>query len=84
VTKCLSGSAFRDSLGGDFYEGSKFALRGAEVTLSNSLARSVGGRRIVARTMPEAARRAVMRDLRMTLVGARIEVQRSEREAVLA
>jgi hypothetical protein len=28
VTKCLSGSALRDSLGGDFYEGSKFALRG--------------------------------------------------------
>jgi hypothetical protein len=48
VTKCLSGSALRDSLGGDFYEGSKFALRGAEVTLSNALARSVGGRRIIA------------------------------------
>ena len=43
VTKCLSGSALRDSLGGDFYEGSKFALRDAEVTLSNALARSVGG-----------------------------------------
>lgn len=48
VTKCLSGSALRDSLGGDFYEGSKFSLRGAEVTLSNALARSVGGRRIIA------------------------------------
>jgi hypothetical protein len=48
VTKCLSGSALRDSLGGDFYEGSKFALHGAEVTLSNALARSVGGRRIIA------------------------------------
>jgi len=47
VTKCLSGSALGDRLGGDFYEGSKFALRGAEVTLSNSLARVVGGRRIV-------------------------------------
>ncbi len=33
VTKCLSGSALRDGLGGDFYEGSKFALRGAEATL---------------------------------------------------
>jgi hypothetical protein len=43
VTKCLSGSALRDGLGGDFYEGSKFALRGAEVTLSNALARSVRG-----------------------------------------
>ncbi len=48
VTKCLSGSAPGDTLGGDFYEGSKFAHRGAEVTLSNSLARAVGGRRIVA------------------------------------
>jgi hypothetical protein len=48
VTKCLSGSALRDGLGGDFYEGSKFALRGAEVTLSNALARAVGGRRIIA------------------------------------
>ena len=48
VTKSLSGSAGRDSLGGDFYEGSKFALSGAEVTLSNSLGRSVGGRRVVA------------------------------------
>jgi len=34
VTKCLSGSALRDSLGGDFYEASKFAFRGAEVTLA--------------------------------------------------
>lgn len=48
VTKCLSGSTLGDGLGGDFYEGSKFAHRGAEVTLSNSLARVVGGRRIVA------------------------------------
>lgn len=30
VTKCLSGSALRDGLGGDFYEGSKFALRGSD------------------------------------------------------
>jgi len=47
VTKCLSGLALRDGLGGDFYEGSKFTFRGAEVTLSNSLARAVGGRRVV-------------------------------------
>jgi len=40
VTKCLSGSALRDSLGGDFYEGSKFALRGAEVTLSKLMRHS--------------------------------------------
>ena len=31
-------------LGGDFYEGSKFTLRGSEVTLSNSLVRAVGGK----------------------------------------
>jgi len=47
VTKCLSGSALRDGLGGDFYEGSKFTNRGSEVTLSNSLVRAVGGRRII-------------------------------------
>ena len=46
VTKCLSGLAGRDSVGGDFYESSKFSLRGSEVTLSNSLARLVGGRRV--------------------------------------
>ncbi len=46
VCKCLSGLALADRLGGDFYEGSKFALRTSEVTLSNSLARVVGGRRI--------------------------------------
>lgn len=44
VTKCLSGSAFRDTLGGDFYEAGKFG--GSEVTLSNSLVRCVGGRRV--------------------------------------
>jgi len=48
VTKCLSGSGLRDTLGGDFYECSKFSQRGSEVTLSNSLARAVGGRRVVA------------------------------------
>ncbi len=46
VCKCLSGLAFAGDAGGDFYEGSKFALRSAEVTLSNSLLRIVGGRRI--------------------------------------
>ena len=34
IATCLSWSALRDSLGGDFYEGSKLALRGAGVTLS--------------------------------------------------
>jgi hypothetical protein len=46
VTKCLSGLAVRDTVGGDFYESSKFSLRGSEVTLSNSLARVIGGRRV--------------------------------------
>ncbi len=48
VTKRLSGSALGDGLGRDFYEGSKFAHRGAEVTLSNSLVHLVEGKRIVA------------------------------------
>src|SRR6185503_12221725 len=31
ATKCLSASTLRDTLGGAFYQGSKFALRGTEV-----------------------------------------------------
>lgn len=45
VTKCLSAED-HGSLGGDYYEGSKFSNRDTEVTLSNSLARLVAGRRV--------------------------------------
>ncbi len=47
VTKCLSGGALRDTLAGDFYESSKFALTTSHVTLSNSFCRMIGGRRVV-------------------------------------
>lgn len=43
VTKCLSGI---DTLGGDFYESAKFGSPDTELTLSNSLLRSVGGSRV--------------------------------------
>lgn len=46
VTKCLSGSALVGSVGGDFYESSKFGSARSEVTLSNSLVRVVAGRRV--------------------------------------
>jgi hypothetical protein len=47
VSKCLSGGALRDTLAGDFCESSKFALTASHVTLSNSLCRAIGGRRVV-------------------------------------
>lgn len=49
IMKCLNVSnAVRHlNSGGDFYESNKFSLRGAEVTLSNSLVRVVGGSRVV-------------------------------------
>lgn len=46
VTKCLSGLAGGGTLGGDYYESAKFSSACSEVTLSNSLARVVAGRRV--------------------------------------
>lgn len=48
ITKCLSApnAAQPVSSGGDYYEGEKFSHGGAEVTLSNSLVRVVGGCRV--------------------------------------
>lgn len=47
VTKCLSGSQTEGrNLGGDFYESAKFSSSAASVTLSNSLLRLIGGKRI--------------------------------------
>jgi len=46
VTKCMSGSALGGTVGGDYYESSKFSLSGSKVTLSNALVRVVGGRRV--------------------------------------
>jgi len=48
VTKCLSGSEFGGSVGGDFYESRKFSFGSSEVMLSNSLVLVVGGSRVVA------------------------------------
>lgn len=45
VTKCLSSGA-AGGLGGDYYEGSKFASGKSEVELSNSLSHVIGGKRI--------------------------------------
>lgn len=45
VTKCLS-SVAGGGPGGDFYEGSKFALRSSEVTLANSVVRLVAPARV--------------------------------------
>jgi len=45
ICKCLSKSAFTGTVGGDFYESGKFGLD-ADVTLSNSFSRVVGGKRV--------------------------------------
>lgn len=44
VASCLANG---DTVGADFYESMKFGSIGSDVTLSNSLGRSVGGRRVV-------------------------------------
>lgn len=43
VVACLSGE---DTAGADFYESMKFGTQGSDVTLSNSLCRVIGGRRV--------------------------------------
>lgn len=44
VVSCLANEG---TAGANFYELSKFGLRGSDLTLSNSLCRAIGGRRVV-------------------------------------
>lgn len=46
VSKCLSSSDTRDTVGAGFYETAKFAHCATDVTLSNALLRLVGGKRV--------------------------------------
>jgi len=46
ITKALPSSGFHGSVGGDFYESSKFGFDSSEVILSDSFALCVGGRRV--------------------------------------
>lgn len=59
VTKCLHDSSTSASVGGAFYESTKFSSGSSGVTLSNSLARVTCGRRVgsLCAQTPEHARR---------------------------